>query len=128
MNDQHKEIKLRIASNIRKYRKSAGLTQQELANRLNAIHGTSLRNNTISSWENGVNSIDNDFIPAIAQILRISIMQLYGQSPTDYDRPYDSLYHSIEALSLREKSLVEEYIGYLLWKREEDPEDSSSSK
>lgn len=122
MSDQHNEFKNRIAANVRKYRVMAGLTQQELADRLNERMGTSIRNNTISSWENAVNSIDNDYIVPIAEVLGVSINSIYGQQEADYSSEPDTLARKIDILAVRERTQVEAYVDYLLWKRTDEAE------
>lgn len=52
------EIKKTVADNLKKYRREKGMTQKELADEVNKNLGTNFKHNTISSWENGTNSID----------------------------------------------------------------------
>lgn len=67
-----KTIKQTIATNLFKYRKRKKMTQKELAEKLGVQH------NTISTWENGINSIDVDTLYKICIILDISINDIFG--------------------------------------------------
>ena len=53
-------------------RKKALLSQEELAEKLGVKH------NAISSWENGVNSIDIDTLFQICKIFGISVNDMYA--------------------------------------------------
>lgn len=61
---------------IKKRRKEMGLTQQELADLLN------ISNKTVSRWESGIQLPDVALIPEIAQVLGISISDLYEINET----------------------------------------------
>ncbi|HHY25278.1 MAG TPA: helix-turn-helix transcriptional regulator [Desulfitobacterium dehalogenans] len=67
-------VKLRVAENLRKYRERRGITQKQLANHLG------VRDNTISSWEKGTNSIDISTLLIICNFLEISLDDIYGIS------------------------------------------------
>lgn len=64
-----------LNENIRTLRKRMGLTQVELAERLNVSQST------ITSWENGTRRPDLDLLPAIAQIFGVSVDVLIGNNP-----------------------------------------------
>lgn len=59
---------------IKKRRKEMGLTQQELADRLN------ISSKTVSRWESGVQLPDVALVPEIAGVLGISVNELYGMN------------------------------------------------
>lgn len=69
-------IKDTIAKNLLYYRKKNKITQKELADMLGVKH------NAISSWENGVNSIDIDTLFRVCQIFGITVNDMYGISST----------------------------------------------
>lgn len=71
---KEKKIKDVIASNLREYRKQSGYTQKELANKLGVSH------NTISSWENGTNSIDIDTLVQICTLFNVTLNDIYNNS------------------------------------------------
>lgn len=66
-------VKDEIAKNLLFYRKKAKLTQKELADKLGIKH------NSISSWENGTNSIDVEILFKICKIFDVSINDMYGK-------------------------------------------------
>lgn len=71
MSDNIKDV---IAKNLLFYRKKNKITQKELAEKLGVKH------NAISSWENGVNSIDIDTLFRVCQIFGITVNDMYGMS------------------------------------------------
>ena len=80
-----------VARNLKFYREQKGLTQRELANKIGVKH------NTISSWENGPNSIDISFIMQICDILEISLDEMFRRQKND---------SPLSELSERELSLL----------------------
>lgn len=67
-----KSVKEEIATNLLFYRKKSKLTQKELADRIG------VKNNTISQWENGTNSIDVEVLFNICEVLEVSVSDMYG--------------------------------------------------
>lgn len=65
-----------VGAQIRKYRKKEGLTQKELGFRIGVKH------NTISGYENGTNEPEQNMLYAIADVLGVSINDLFP-SPTN---------------------------------------------
>ena len=74
---------------IAELRKKQGLTQQQLADKLN------LSNKTISKWESGSGSPDISNLPVLAEALEISVDELLNgelnqlKSDTKLDMPKD---------------------------------------
>ena len=74
---------------IAELRKKQGLTQQQLADKLN------LSNKTISKWESGSGSPDISNLPILAEALEISVDELLNgklnqlKSDTNLDMPKD---------------------------------------
>ncbi len=74
---------------IAELRKKQGLTQQQLADKLN------LSNKTISKWESGSGSPDISNLPVLAEALEISVDELLNgrlnklKSNTNSDEPKD---------------------------------------
>ena len=79
----------KIGSLIAELRKKQGLTQQQLADKLN------LSNKTISKWESGSGSPDISNLPVLAEALEISVDELLNgelnqlKSDTNLDVPKD---------------------------------------
>jgi Predicted transcriptional regulators len=69
------EIKKNISKNIVKYREKVGLSQKELAQKLNT---TSSR---ISNWEQGSNCPTIDILFEVCRVLNVSINDIYGVYP-----------------------------------------------
>lgn len=65
-------MKLTIGENIRNYRKKNDLTQEEFADRLGVSY------QSVSRWENGSFYPDLELIPAIAEILGVTVDTLFG--------------------------------------------------
>lgn len=62
-----------LQENIKSYRKEKGLTQEELAIRVNVVR------QTVSKWEKGLSVPDADMLQKIAEVLEISVSQLLGK-------------------------------------------------
>jgi repressor LexA len=67
-----------VGAQIRKFRKAKGMTQKELGFRIGVKH------NTISGYENGANEPDQNILFAIADVLGVSINDLFP-SPTNLE-------------------------------------------
>lgn len=65
-------MKLSIGENIRSYRKKNDLTQEALADRLGVTYLS------VSRWEKGATYPDLELLPAISEILGISVDELLG--------------------------------------------------
>ena len=66
-------LKDEVAKNLLFYRKRAGLTQKELADKLG------VRNTAVSNWESGNNSVDIETLFAAAKIFGVSLSEMYGK-------------------------------------------------
>lgn len=86
-------LKDEIAKNLLYFRKKRGLTQKELSSKLGVTH------NTISSWENGINSIDIEMLSNICSVLDVSIYDMYGD--------YTSLGN--DTFSVKERDIIYKY-------------------
>lgn len=76
--------KLGIGANIRRFRKSQGITQAQLAKGLDVSY------QTVSKWETGVTLPDIASLPAIAAFFGVSIDELFngpGRSCSDTTHP-----------------------------------------
>lgn len=61
-----------LGDSIKALRKSKGLTQEELAIRLNVVR------QTVSKWEKGISVPDAEALQEIADVLEVDIQQLLG--------------------------------------------------
>lgn len=62
-----------LQENIKTFRKERGLTQEELAIRLNVVR------QTVSKWEKGLSVPDADLLQQISEILEVPVSQLLGE-------------------------------------------------
>lgn len=69
---------------LKKLRKEKGLTQAQLAERLN------LSQATVASWEVGKRRPDIEFMPTLAEFYGVSVDELYGQEPTIDESMYEA--------------------------------------
>lgn len=66
------DIKENISNNIVFYRKKAGLTQSQLAEKLG------VKTTTVSTWERGASSPDIETLYDICKIFSVSLDEMYG--------------------------------------------------
>lgn len=62
-----------LQENIKTFRKERGLTQEELAIRVNVVR------QTVSKWEKGRSVPDADLLQRIAEVLEVQVSQLLGE-------------------------------------------------
>ena len=93
MSDNIKDV---IAKNLLFYRKKNKITQKKLAEKLGVKH------NAISSWKNGVNSIDIDTLFRVCQIFGITVNDMYGMSNDNKLplSPHTSMVTNIQKMNL----------------------------
>ncbi len=63
-----------LSENIKAIRKSKGLSQQELAVKLNVVR------QTISKWEQGLSVPDSDMLISISEVFEIPVSTLLGEN------------------------------------------------
>ena len=73
-------MKLTIGENIRRFRKKNDLTQESLAECLGVTY------QSISRWENGTTYPDLELIPAIAEVLSVSVDELLGMPQIEKEK------------------------------------------
>ena len=66
-----------LSENIKALRKSKGLSQEELAIKLNVVR------QTISKWEQGLSAPDSDMLIALSEALETSASTLLGETVTE---------------------------------------------
>ena len=71
-----------LSENIKAIRKSKGLSQQELAVKLNVVR------QTVSKWEQGLSVPDSDMLISLSEVLEIPVSTLLGETvvETEVDR------------------------------------------
>lgn len=63
-----------LSENIKSIRKSKGLSQEELAIKLNVVR------QTISKWEKGLSVPDSDMLVSLSEVLETSVSTLLGET------------------------------------------------
>jgi len=71
-----------VGENIARYRKEKGLTQEQIANKLN------ITCQAVSKWENGHSTPDISLFPSLASLLSVSIDKIMGYSHNFDSRSY----------------------------------------
>ena len=71
---KRKGLSIMLNENIKKIRKSKGLSQQELAIKLNVVR------QTISKWEQGLSVPDSDMLISISEALETPVSTLLGET------------------------------------------------
>lgn len=66
-----------LNENIKAIRKSKGLSQQELAIKLNVVR------QTISKWEQGLSVPDSDMLISLSEVLETPVSTLLGETVTE---------------------------------------------
>ena len=70
-------IKENIAKNLKGFREDRKITQKQLAEVLGVKH------NTVSTWENGTNSIDVSLLMQICEYLDVSLDDMFSRESKD---------------------------------------------
>lgn len=88
-----------LSENIKNLRKAKGLSQEELAIKLNVVR------QTLSKWENGLSVPDSSMLIALAERLDTSVSILLGETITE--SPADDLKAISEKLEVINLQLLE---------------------
>lgn len=104
--------------NFKKYRKKKGISQRQFAQMLYEITGKRLTLTSVSNYETGLHMPPTQILPAIADILEVSIDALFGKEETAEEELAVDTPHAIEeSLALKEwkmelDSLEKEFIQW----------------
>ena len=101
-----------LNENIKAIRKSKGLSQQDLADKLNVVR------QTISKWEQGLSVPDSDLLIALSEALETPVSTLLGEtvSPSEADE-VKALSEKLEIINLqfaRRKAMRRSALHWLL--------------
>lgn len=93
---ERKEVVPMLNENIKAFRKSKGLSQEELAVRLNVVR------QTVSKWEQGLSVPDSDMLISISEALETPVSTLLGETVAE-SRPDDlkKLSEKLEVINLQ---------------------------
>lgn len=92
-----------LNENIKAIRKSKGLSQEELAIKLNVVR------QTVSKWENGLSVPDSDMLVSISEVLETPVSTLLGE--TVVESKADDLKVISEKLEVINLQLAQRKIG-----------------
>ena len=104
MSAYYKEI---IASNIEAHRKSAGMSQRDLAAKIGVTSGA------ISNWEKGKNSIDIDTLYKVCQVLNVSLDAMCGvdEEKITLSSTEEELVKAFRRCTRERKDIILELVG-----------------
>ena len=86
-----------LCENIRSYRKAKGLSQEELATKVNVVR------QTVSKWEKGISVPDSEMLIALADALGVSVSALLGEEAQTEEAP------TLQALAAKLELLNEQF-------------------
>lgn len=99
------QMKYEIGNRIRKYRKSLGISQKQLAEQIGVSNGC------VSNWEQGINRPDADMLAELCHVLKVSPSSLLGLKLSK-DELSDIEWRVIQAY--REKTDLQKAVNILL--------------
>ena len=101
-----------LNENIKALRKSKGLSQQDLADKLNVVR------QTVSKWEQGLSVPDSDLLIALAEALETPVSTLLGETVTESEADQvKALSEKLEIINLqfaRRKAMRRSALHWLL--------------
>nr|WP_290461821.1 helix-turn-helix transcriptional regulator [Acutalibacter muris] len=101
-----------LSENIRAIRKSKGLSQEELAVKLNVVR------QTISKWEQGLSVPDSDMLIALSEVLETPVSTLLGEKVAEEEADgLKTLCEKLEVINLqlaKRKSARREALFWML--------------
>ncbi len=98
-------MKLNIGENIRRLRRNADITQEELAERMGVSY------QSVSRWETGTTYPDMELLPSLAELFSVTVDELLGMSDEKKeqlaDAAFDELTRATRADPLDENHVIE---------------------
>ena len=96
-----------LNENIKALRKTKGLTQDELAIRLNVVR------QTVSKWEKGLSVPDAEMLQRIAEVFEVNVSQLLG-APINQNENIDGIAEQLSRIN--EQLVVKNNRSRKIWK------------
>lgn len=87
-----------LNENIKALRKSKGLSQQDLADKLNVVR------QTISKWEQGLSVPDSDLLIALSEALETPVSTLLGENVVESEASFASYLTQWTTVSCRKRA------------------------
>ena len=95
-----------LNENIKNFRKKKGISQEELAIKLNVVR------QTVSKWENGLSVPDSEMLIALAEKLDTSVSLLLGETASD---DIKTISEKLEVISLQFSKQKRKRIRTIRW-------------
>ena len=89
-------MKLTIGENIRNFRRKNDMTQEQLAQRLGVTY------QSVSRWENGTTYPDLELLPAISELLSVSVDELIGMPQSEKEKAADEAFDELSRECMKE--------------------------
>ena len=96
-----------LTENLKTLRKAKGLSQEELAIRLNVVR------QTVSKWEKGLSVPDSDLLIQIAEIFEVSVSKLLGTT-IENEREVNAVAEQLERIN--EQLAIKNRRARRIWK------------
>jgi len=101
---------MNIGKELKKARKSANLTQKQVAEK------TGIKNTTISNWENGISRPDVDTVAILCKLYNVNPNTIYGWPEGTDDEPVMYEYEK-EIWTVQELTEIQDFKDYIKSKR-----------
>ena len=89
-------MKLTIGENIRNFRRKNDMTQEQLAQRLGVTY------QSVSRWENGTTYPDLELLPAISELLSVTVDELIGMPQYEKEKAADEAFDELSRECMKE--------------------------
>ncbi len=100
-------MKLNIGDNIRRLRRAADMTQEQLADKLGVTY------QSVSRWENGTTYPDMEFLPALSGIFGVTVDELLGCEESKKKEQINERYRVYADVCYGENPAHEEVVSLL---------------
>lgn len=100
-------MKLAIGENICNYRRKNDLTQEALADRLGVTY------QSVSRWENGTTYPDLELIPAIAEVLAVTVDELLGMPQLEKEKRAKETFDELRRACIKRDYDTEKIVNLL---------------
>lgn len=87
-----------LSDNIKNFRKEKGMSQEELAIRLNVVR------QTVSKWEQNLSVPDSDMLVKLAEVFEVSVSTLLGEDNSKQEDNAVQEFHQDKCTACRKKS------------------------
>jgi len=106
-----------LGEKIKELRTKQGLSQEELADKLNARFGTTINKGMISKWENNIGEPRLDTARILALFFNISLDELLGIVPKQDDIQTLAAHHDGEDWTPEELEEIERFKEFVRMRR-----------